>query len=87
MNPSVDVQPTNPTFDGVRSRTVTLKQGVPQGSILSPLLFLFYITDLAFAIGVPQVSLFADDVVEWTQETYLERVVSKLQKGLDAVIS
>ena len=28
------------TFDGVRSRTVTLKQGVPQRSVQSPILFL-----------------------------------------------
>ena len=71
------------TFDRVRSRTVTLKQGILQGSVLLPLLF--YIDNLASAVGVPQVSLFADDVAVWTQD--LERVASKLQKGLDAVAS
>ena len=38
------------TFDGVRSRTMTLKQGVPHGSVLSGLLF--YIDDLVSAVGV-----------------------------------
>ena len=73
------------TFDGVRSRTVTLMPGIPQGSVLS--LFLFYIDDLASAVGAPPVCLFADDVAVWTHDTDLERATSKLQKGLDAVAS
>ena len=56
-------------FCGVRSRTVTLKQVVPQGSLLSPLLFLFYVDDLASAVESPQVSIFADDVAVLTQDT------------------
>ena len=62
---------------------MNLKQGVPQGPVLSPLFFIFYIDDLAQADGVPQVSLFADDVAVWTQDTVLERATFKLQKGLD----
>ena len=65
------------TIDGARSRTVTLKQGVPQGSVLSTL----HIDDLA--VGAPQVIHFTNDVAEWTQYTDLERVTSRLQKGLD----
>ena len=66
---------------------MTLKQGVPQRSVLSPLLFLFYIDDLASEVGAPQLSLFTDDVAMWTQDTDLERVISKLQNRLDAVAS
>ena len=73
------------TFDGVRSRTENMKQGVPQGSVLSPLPFLFYIDDLASAVGAPPVSLFADDVAAWMQDTDLEQATYKLQKGLDSV--
>ena len=71
----------------LRNRSVTLKQGVPQRSVLSPLLFLFYLDDLASEVGAPQLSLFADDVAMWAQDTDLERVRSKLQNGLDAVAS
>ena len=40
----------------------------------------FYIVDLASSVGVPQISLFADDVAAWAQVTDLERATSKLQK-------
>ena len=75
------------TIDGVRSQNVTLKQGLLQGSVLLPLIFLFYIDDLASVVEVPQVSLYADDVAVWMQDINLKRATSKLQKGLDAETS
>ena len=53
---------TRVSLDGVRSRSGILKQGVQQGSVLSPLLFLFYINELASAVGASQVGLFVDNV-------------------------
>ena len=47
-------------FDGVRSLNATLNKGVPHGSVLSLLLFLFCIDDLVSEVGARQVSLFAD---------------------------
>ena len=73
------------SFDGAKSRSVTLKQGVQLGSFQSSLLF--YTDDLASAIGAPQVSLFADNVAVSTQETDLERATSKLQVVIDAATS
>ena len=73
------------TFDGEKSKTVILKQGVPQGSVLSPLLFFFYINDLPNGIAQSNVSLFADDVAVWSQASSLLQAEQSLQTNLNHI--
>ena len=48
-------------INGIKSKTRTIKTGVPQGSILGPLLFLLYINDMEMVSEKLQTIIFADD--------------------------
>ena len=48
-------------YNGAKSKEKTLMCGVPQGGILSPLLFLLFINDIVNVSSVAKLILFADD--------------------------
>ena len=62
-----------------------LKQGVPQGSVLSPLLSIFFLDDLRFGYGDLHDSQFVNDVAIWTQDSKFHVAEARHQQGLDAV--
>ena len=48
-------------LDGVKSDTAEVMAGVPQGTVLGPILFLCFINELPESIRASQMKLFADD--------------------------
>ena len=71
--------------NGVHSDSAMVLSGVPQGSVLGPLLFILFINDLEMVVSSSRVSFFADDtrvskLIDCTEDCLL------LQSDLDSVL-
>ena len=70
------------TVNGKTSTELPLKCGVPQGSIMGPLLFLLYINDLPSAIECSHYFLYADDTVIYMSDSEETTAHAGLQHDL-----
>ena len=62
LHPTYVIDPKNAvSINGTLSSASKLTYGVPQGSILGPLLFLIYINDLPNCLDISCAKMFADD--------------------------
>jgi len=71
-------------LSNLQSYTVPILPGVPQGSILGPLLFLVYINDIVLDID-SSIRLFADDTALYVIVENPANAAAQLNKGLDTI--
>ena len=72
-------------FHGYKSEVRKVHTGVPQGSILGPLLFLAYINDLSSCLTYSQCQLFADDTVLITKHANRNVSYANLQADISKI--
>jgi hypothetical protein len=71
--------------NNVRSKNRKINIGVPQGTILGPVLFLLYINDLSNCVQNAQINIFADDVVVYSSHKCINKLNENLQSTLEDV--
>ncbi len=65
---------SNNSLKFIKSKSTTINSGVPQGSILGPILFLIYINDISNIIPEQNLFQFADDTTLFTRSSNCERL-------------
>ena len=73
------------TYNACQSKHQTIKCGVPQGSILGPLLFLIYINDLSTVSSACFSILFADDTNMFITGRNISELSARLNADLQCV--
>ena len=64
------------------SSITTIEYGVPQGSVLGPLLFIIYVNDIVNAVKDIKIRLFADDTALFIHGKDVEMIYNKMKDAL-----
>ena len=69
------------------SNVKPVKIGLPQGSVISPIIFKIYINDLIEYCNNCKISIFADDIAIWYSSKHLGLAEKKVQEDLHSISS
>ena len=69
--------------NGKRSNSLPVNCGVPQGSVLGPLLFLVYVNNMSKVLTQVKYCLYADDTVLYMSGNNVDNIVRTLQIELN----
>ena len=67
------------------STIMEIKSGVPQGSILGPILFIMHINDMVYSCSDKAVDLYADDSTLYKSGTNINDIQNRLQNDLNRI--
>ena len=72
-------------YNTIKSDEMTIKSGVPQGSILRPLLFLLYINDIQNCSNIISIILFADGTNVFYSRTSIKKLNEIMQTEINKI--
>ena len=70
------------TYDGMQSKVLPIKCGVPQGSILGPLLFIIYMNDICNVSDLLYTILYADDTCVLLNGKHINKLMDIINNEL-----